>query len=376
MGLQVPGVGAARAFLVPRAGHHLLRQHLAPSLLSDTPGIYQTAGLGALYCGGRASRGQQAESEAARTETPEASEGRCRNLSLDRGTEAGGGALGGPRTPLLSERPPGLALLVAVASAPALTPSAPRSEHGVGEDIYDCVPCEDDGDDIYEDIIKVEVQQPMVSPARPAVQPPRHPHGEHREGPWSFPAPRGSSPGQRARRPFLPGSCSRETGRCHPCRPTSPGRAAVEFCPRRRAGPRVPPARGPWGGASAPTSGSWTPCPTPVQRHEACGLSQPRPAGAFLPRGVHFRLSAVTSDTCWCSCFAGEGALPGWELGTWWGGPQLPRTPRLLGGEMPLVNSRGSCCHLLSPKKYGEFLQKQVLVFSFGVGVTTWWCRN
>lgn len=47
----------------------------------------------------------------------------------------------------------------------------------MGEDIYDCVPCEDDGDDIYEDIIKVEVQQPMVSPARPAVQPPRHLQG-------------------------------------------------------------------------------------------------------------------------------------------------------------------------------------------------------
>uniref|UniRef100_A0A4X2KTR8 Vav guanine nucleotide exchange factor 2 n=1 Tax=Vombatus ursinus TaxID=29139 RepID=A0A4X2KTR8_VOMUR len=36
------------------------------------------------------------------------------------------------------------------------------SEHDLGEDIYDCVPCEDEGDDIYEDIIKVEVQQPMV----------------------------------------------------------------------------------------------------------------------------------------------------------------------------------------------------------------------
>ncbi|KAG8010846.1 Guanine nucleotide exchange factor VAV2 [Nibea albiflora] len=36
------------------------------------------------------------------------------------------------------------------------------SEHDLGEDdIYDCVPCEDDGDDIYEDIIKVEVRQPM-----------------------------------------------------------------------------------------------------------------------------------------------------------------------------------------------------------------------
>ncbi|XP_039618532.1 guanine nucleotide exchange factor VAV2 isoform X2 [Polypterus senegalus] len=35
-------------------------------------------------------------------------------------------------------------------------------EHDVGEDdIYDCVPCED-GDDIYEDIIKVEVRQPMI----------------------------------------------------------------------------------------------------------------------------------------------------------------------------------------------------------------------
>ncbi|KAM7369259.1 hypothetical protein PAMP_013541 [Pampus punctatissimus] len=38
----------------------------------------------------------------------------------------------------------------------------PGSEHDLGEDdIYDCVPCEDDGDDIYEDIIKVEVRQPM-----------------------------------------------------------------------------------------------------------------------------------------------------------------------------------------------------------------------
>ncbi|XP_023674462.2 guanine nucleotide exchange factor VAV2-like isoform X6 [Paramormyrops kingsleyae] len=36
-------------------------------------------------------------------------------------------------------------------------------EHDVGEDdIYDCVPCDEDGDDIYEDIIKVEVRQPMI----------------------------------------------------------------------------------------------------------------------------------------------------------------------------------------------------------------------
>lgn len=44
-----------------------------------------------------------------------------------------------------------------------LTTSLLCSEHDLGEDIYDCVPCEDEGDDIYEDIIKVEVQQPMVS---------------------------------------------------------------------------------------------------------------------------------------------------------------------------------------------------------------------
>uniref|UniRef100_A0A674ASA3 Vav guanine nucleotide exchange factor 2 n=1 Tax=Salmo trutta TaxID=8032 RepID=A0A674ASA3_SALTR len=45
-------------------------------------------------------------------------------------------------------------------SSPPTTRHCP--EHDVGEDdIYDCVPCEDDGDDIYEDIIKVEVRQPM-----------------------------------------------------------------------------------------------------------------------------------------------------------------------------------------------------------------------
>lgn len=47
-----------------------------------------------------------------------------------------------------------------------LTTSLLCSEHDLGEDIYDCVPCEDEGDDIYEDIIKVEVQQPMVSSRR------------------------------------------------------------------------------------------------------------------------------------------------------------------------------------------------------------------
>uniref|UniRef100_A0A672IX71 Vav 2 guanine nucleotide exchange factor n=1 Tax=Salarias fasciatus TaxID=181472 RepID=A0A672IX71_SALFA len=41
-------------------------------------------------------------------------------------------------------------------------PSVRPRRHDLGEDdIYDCVPCEDDGDDIYEDIIKVEVRQPM-----------------------------------------------------------------------------------------------------------------------------------------------------------------------------------------------------------------------
>ncbi|GAA6072479.1 guanine nucleotide exchange factor VAV2-like [Tachysurus ichikawai] len=44
----------------------------------------------------------------------------------------------------------------------SFSPSFPHHEHDVGEDdIYDCVPCEDEGDDIYEDIIKVEVRQPM-----------------------------------------------------------------------------------------------------------------------------------------------------------------------------------------------------------------------
>lgn len=88
--------------------------------------------------------------------------------------------------------------------------------------------------------------------------------------------------------PFLPVNCSWETGRCHPRRPTSPGRTAVEFCPGRHAGPRVPPARGAWGGDSALTSSSWTPCPTPLQRREAPGLSQPWPAGCLPAQGCSF----------------------------------------------------------------------------------------
>ncbi|KAK2503588.1 hypothetical protein MC885_020204 [Smutsia gigantea] len=63
------------------------------------------------------------------------------------------------RRPPLPVRPP-----PAVPAPPPLSPaSLPCSEHDLGEDIYDCVPCEDEGDDIYEDIIKVEVQRPMVS---------------------------------------------------------------------------------------------------------------------------------------------------------------------------------------------------------------------
>lgn len=64
--------------------------------------------------------------------------------------------------------------LIHLAATPfPLTASLPCSEHDLGEDIYDCVPCEDEGDDIYEDIIKVEVQQPMVSrrPRPPAPLP-------------------------------------------------------------------------------------------------------------------------------------------------------------------------------------------------------------
>lgn len=55
------------------------------------------------------------------------------------------------------------------AGLPPCSPLPSRSEHDLGEDIYDCVPCEDEGDDIYEDIIKVEVQQPMVSCLPPVL---------------------------------------------------------------------------------------------------------------------------------------------------------------------------------------------------------------
>lgn len=81
--------------------------------------------------------------------------------SWEAGGEAGGAGL-------LWLQPPPPARL----PNPTLTTSLPHSEHDLGEDIYDCVPCEDEGDDIYEDIIKVEVQQPMVSrPPRPARAP-------------------------------------------------------------------------------------------------------------------------------------------------------------------------------------------------------------
>ena len=76
-----------------------------------------------------------------------------------------------PTAPPLQEAPAGWRPRWPWLQRPPLTPLPPHSEHGVGEDIYDCVPCEDDGDDIYEDIIRVEVQQPMVSPARRAAQP-------------------------------------------------------------------------------------------------------------------------------------------------------------------------------------------------------------
>lgn len=53
--------------------------------------------------------------------------------------------------------------LVSISSVCVCVCLSPHSEHDLGEDdIYDCVPCEDDGDDIYEDIIRVEVRQPMV----------------------------------------------------------------------------------------------------------------------------------------------------------------------------------------------------------------------
>lgn len=57
--------------------------------------------------------------------------------------------------------------LVSISSVCVCVCLSPHSEHDLGEDdIYDCVPCEDDGDDIYEDIIRVEVRQPMVRASR------------------------------------------------------------------------------------------------------------------------------------------------------------------------------------------------------------------
>lgn len=75
----------------------------------------------------------------------------------------------------------------------------------MGEDIYDCVPCEDDGDDIYEDIIKVEVQQPMVSLPAPPHRLHADPTAEPLRGALGAPSSM---------------KCSWETGRCHP---TAPG---------------------------------------------------------------------------------------------------------------------------------------------------------
>lgn len=98
----------------------------------------------------------------------------------------------------------------------ALTASLPRSEHDLGEDIYDCVPCEDEGDDIYEDIIKVEVQQPMVSrPPRPA------------------PSPRGRAPSGR---PWAPSAAGPPSPRNVP---RGPGWAAADIILRDAL---------PWGG--------------------------------------------------------------------------------------------------------------------------------
>ena len=147
--------------------------------------------------------------------------------------------------------------------------------------------------------------------------------------------------------------------------PHRPSHIAVEIPPRRCAEPQVPPAQGAWGGDSALTSGSWTPAPLPLCRGtRRRGLSQP--AGHLPAQGCSFPAVGSHPSTPVCaaaqlgkgSCQArmGDGDPVGWTPAA-----SHPQTPGV--GEMPLDNSRGSCCHLLSPKKGREFLPKQVLVF-------------
>ncbi|KAK2120565.1 hypothetical protein P7K49_001951 [Saguinus oedipus] len=102
---------------------------------------------------------------------------------------------------------------VSVTTAPLRIPVCLSSEHDLGEDIYDCVPCEDGGDDIYEDIIKVEVQQPMNTKLSPCLS-----HrwgatlgtGGHPEGTSLGPSqsPRGSSEAHPWKPSLTPGPLS------------------------------------------------------------------------------------------------------------------------------------------------------------------------
>lgn len=135
----------------------------------------------------------------------------------------------------------------------ALTASLPRSEHDLGEDIYDCVPCEDEGDDIYEDIIKVEVQQPMVSrPPRPA------------------PSPRGRAPSGR---PWAPSAAGPPSPRNVP---RGPGWAAADIILRDAL---------PWGGRVGAVWGSGPCRPGSLTQWLALSLARRAPSSPPGERG-------------------------------------------------------------------------------------------
>lgn len=216
-------------------------------------------------------------------------------------------------------------------------PPVPRSEHDLGEDVYDCVPCEDEGDDIYEDIIKVEVQQPMVShpPALPAR-------------PRSWPAPPSGRPGRAAWVPPGP----------HGLPSLGPG--AFLSCELFRG---LQDVALPW------TCGSWSrqpasPCPF-VQgavnpSRQPCVSHGP---GCLFLTGVSHHLSLGR-------LLAAAPTAAGPREGSFWarmsdrdlggGGPQPLRTPKHPGAvPMPLVSCGGFWYHLWSLEKWGGFSESR-----------------
>lgn len=148
--------------------------------------------------------------------------------------------------------------------------------------------------------------------------------------------------------PF-PWKCSWETGRCHLRYPTVLGNFVVEFSPRRRAGPRVPPARGAWGGDSVLTSGRWTPAPL-CRGTRRCALSQPA-SGTFAHRGVHFSHGSHPRPLC-VQLLSWRGVLPpGWRRGPSGVDSSHLAPPDSWGGRDASWTTLEACCHLLSPKK-------------------------